>query len=83
VEVLVASAYVRDCIADIEKVSLLAGAIAGGYNEYGMLSFDQSIFELCQSGAVSVEEAANWVTNVEEFQMRLRGITPGSHSFRR
>jgi hypothetical protein len=27
---------------------------------------------------VTVEEAAKWVTNVEEFKMRLRGITPGS-----
>jgi hypothetical protein len=27
-----------------------------------------------------VEEATKWVTNVEEFKMRLRGITPGSVS---
>jgi hypothetical protein len=27
---------------------------------------------------VTVEEALRWVTNVEEFKMRLRGITPGS-----
>jgi twitching motility protein PilT len=82
-EVLVTTPYVRDCIADIDKVSLIAGAIASGEHAYGMQNFDQSIFALCQSGAVSVEEAANWVTNVEEFRMRLRGITPGSRSFSR
>ena len=82
-EVLVTTPYVRDCIADIDKVSLIAGAIASGEHAYGMQNFDQSIFALVQSGAVSVEEAANWVTNVEEFRMRLRGITPGSRSFSR
>jgi len=38
---------------------------------------------LTQSSSVSVDEALRWVTNVEEFKMRLRGITPGSASFRR
>ncbi|MEO6223155.1 MAG: PilT/PilU family type 4a pilus ATPase [Vicinamibacterales bacterium] len=82
-EVLVSTAYVRDCIGDMEKTSLLAGAIASGGEAYGMQNFDQSILALCRSGAVSVDEASNWVTNVDEFKMRLAGITPGSASFRR
>jgi Tfp pilus assembly ATPase PilU len=43
-----------------------------------MQSFDQSIFRLCKEGIVSVEEAERNVTNVEEFRMRMRGITSGS-----
>jgi twitching motility protein PilT len=82
-EVLVSTAYVRDCIADMEKTSLIAGAIATGAEAYGMQNFDQSILALCRSGAVTVEEASNWVTNIDEFKMRLAGITPGSASFRR
>ena len=34
-------------------------------------------------GQVTIEDASEGVTNGEEFQMRLRGITPGSASFRR
>jgi len=82
-EVLVTTPYVRDCLADIDKVSLLAGAIASGEHAYGMQNFDQSILALCRNGVVTVEEASNWVTNVDEFKMRLSGITPGSASFRR
>ena len=82
-EVLVSTPYVRDCIADMDKTSLIAGAIATGGEAYGMQNFDQSILALCRSGAVSVEEASNWVTNIDEFKMRLAGITPGSASFRR
>jgi twitching motility protein PilT len=76
-EVLVSTPFVRDCIADRDKTSSIAGAIATGTSEYGMQTFDQSILGLCEDGLVTVEEALNWVTNVEEFKMRLRGITPG------
>jgi twitching motility protein PilT len=82
-EVLVSTPYIRDCIADRDKTSLLASAIVSGSHEYGMQSFDQSILALTQSNTVTVDEAVRWVTNVEEFKMRLRGITPGSASFRR
>jgi twitching motility protein PilT len=77
-EVLISTPYVRDCIQDPEKTSLIADAIVAGVSEYGMQSFDQAILKLCQQKAVTVEEAERWVTNVEEFKMRLRGITSGS-----
>ncbi len=77
-EVLVSTPYIRDAIADRDKTSLITGAIAAGKSEYGMQTFDQSILALVQEGHVSVEEALRWVTNVDEFTMRLRGITPGS-----
>jgi twitching motility protein PilT len=82
-EVMVSTPYIRDCIADRDKTSLLASAIVSGSHEYGMQSFDQSILALTQANTVAVDEAVRWVTNVEEFKMRLRGITPGSSSFRR
>ncbi len=77
-EVLISTPYVRDCIQDPEKTSLIADAIVAGVSEYGMQSFDQAILMLCQQKAVTIEEALHWVTNVEEFKMRLRGITSGS-----
>jgi twitching motility protein PilT len=76
-EVLVSTPYVRDLVADPQKTSLLAGAIAAGGSEYGMQTFDQAIFALCSQQLVSVEEAMRWVTNIDEFKMRLRGFTPG------
>jgi len=79
-EVLVGSALVLDCIADPEKTSGISQAIVQGGNQYGMQSFDQAILRLCHDQLVTIEEATKWVTNVEEFKMRLRGITPGSLS---
>lgn len=79
-EVLVATPFIKDAIADMDKTSLIHGAIAAGGSEYGMQTFDQSILRLCQQNVVTVEEARRWVTNVDEFDMRMRGITSGSRA---
>lgn len=79
-EVLISTPYIKDCIQDQDKTSLIADAIVAGGSEYGMQSFDQAILKLCQEGVVTVAEAERAVTNVEEFRMRLRGITSGAAS---
>jgi twitching motility protein PilT len=65
---------IRDCIVDREKTHLIPGAIAAGTSQYGMQTFDQSIFALYQAGRVSYDEALHWVTNVDEFKMKVQGI---------
>jgi twitching motility protein PilT len=77
-EVLVSTPYIKDCIQDRDKTSLIADAIVAGGSEYGMQSFDQAILKLCQDGVVTIAEAERSVTNVEEFRMRLRGISSGT-----
>ena len=76
VEVLVATAFIRDCIVDKEKTHLIPSAIAAGTSQYGMQSFDQSIFGLFQQGFISLEEALRWASNIDEFKLRSRGSRP-------
>ncbi|MGE0446064.1 MAG: type IV pilus twitching motility protein PilT, partial [Vicinamibacterales bacterium] len=40
VEVLISTAFIRDCIMDKEKSHLIHGAIAQGTSQYGMQTFD-------------------------------------------
>jgi twitching motility protein PilT len=75
VEVLITTAFIRDCIMDKEKTHLIPGAIAQGTSQYGMQTFDQSIFSLHQSGLVSYEEALRWASNVDEFKLKVQGIS--------
>jgi twitching motility protein PilT len=75
VEVLVATAFIRDCIVDKEKTHLIQGAIAAGTSQYGMQTFDQSIFDLFSKGFISYEEALRWASNVDEFKLRVQGIS--------
>src|SRR5436309_1145062 len=75
VEVMVATAFIRDCIVDKEKTHLIPGAIASGTSQYGMQSFDQSIFSLFEQRLVSYEEALRWASNVDEFKLKVQGIS--------
>src|SRR4051812_22773747 len=75
VEVLVATAFIRDCIIDKEKTHLIQGAIAAGTSQYGMQTFDQSIFGLFQQGLIAYEEALRWASNIDEFKLKVQGIS--------
>jgi twitching motility protein PilT len=75
VEVLVATAFIKDCIVDKDKTHLIAGAIAQGTSQYGMQTFDQSIFSLYSSEMISYDEALRWATNVDEFKLKVQGIS--------
>jgi twitching motility protein PilT len=75
VEVMISTPFIRDCIVDKEKTHLIPGAIASGTSQYGMQTFDQSIFSLYEQGLVSYEEALRWASNVDEFKLRVQGIS--------
>jgi twitching motility protein PilT len=74
VEVMVTTSFIRDCIVDKDRTSQIHGAIAAGTSQYGMQTFDQSIFGLYQQGFVTIEEALRWATNADEFKLRVQGI---------
>ncbi|MBA2306134.1 MAG: type IV pilus twitching motility protein PilT [Acidobacteria bacterium] len=75
VEIMVSTAFIRDGIVDKDKTSLIHGAIAAGTSQYGMQTFDQSIFGLYQQGFVTLEEALRWASNIDEFKLKVQGIS--------
>jgi twitching motility protein PilT len=75
VEVLISTAFIRDAIMDKEKTHLIHSAIAQGTSQYGMQTFDQSIFSLFEQGLISYEEALRWASNVDEFKLKVQGIS--------
>jgi twitching motility protein PilT len=78
VEVMISTPFIRDCIVDKEKTHNINGAIAAGTSQYGMQTFDQSIFGLFEQGLVSYEESLRWASNVDEFKLRVQGISTTS-----
>ena len=40
-----------------------------------MQTFDQSIFSQFQNGLFSYDEALRWATNVDEFKLKVQGIS--------
>lgn len=74
VEVLISTPLIRDYILHEEKTGSIRDVIAAGTSQYGMQTFDQSLFYLYQSGLVALEEALRGATNPDEFRLRLAGI---------
>jgi twitching motility protein PilT len=73
-EVLVSTGLIRDYIINEEKTYLIREAIANGSSQYGMQTFDQSLFALLQAGRITFEEAIHNASNADEFKMRVSGI---------
>ncbi len=74
VEVLISTPLIRDYILHEDKTNQIRDAISAGTSQYGMQTFDQSLFYLYQSGLISLEEALRGSTNPDEFRLRLAGI---------
>jgi len=74
VEVMVATETVRACIEDKDKTKMLRDTIAAGTSQYGMQTFDQSLYFLLRQGLITEEEALLRATNVGEFKLKLEGI---------
>jgi twitching motility protein PilT len=73
-EVLISTGTVRDYIANEEKTAMIRDVIAAGTSQYGMQTFDQSLFHLFQSGLITLEEAMRGASNPDEFKLRVAGI---------
>lgn len=78
VEVLISTAYIRDCITIPEKTRLIRDAIAAGTSQYGMQTFDQSLYDLHGKGLITYEEALLHASNVDDFKLRIAGIHSSS-----
>ena len=74
IEVLVSTATIRDHVINEEKTYMIREAIAAGTSQYGMQTFDQSLFHLLQQRLITQEEALHNATNADEFKMRISGI---------
>ncbi len=74
VEVLVATATIKSCIEDPEKTRLIHDHIADGFSQYGMQTFDQSLYSLLQKGLITYEDALGRSTNPDDFALKVKGI---------
>jgi twitching motility protein PilT len=74
VEVMINTAYISDCIEDREKTKFVKDAIAKGVSQYGMQTFDQSIFQLYKDGYISYEQGLRYSSSPDNFKLKVMGI---------
>jgi len=78
----VATETVRVCIEEKDRTKGLKDVMMQGTSQYGMQTFDQSLYFLLQEGLITEEEALKRATNVGEFKLRLEGVASTADSAR-
>ncbi len=73
-EVLISTAYIRECIENKEKTKYIREQISLGTSQYGMQTFDQSLYQLYKSGLITLDEALKRATNPDEFRLKIQGV---------
>jgi twitching motility protein PilT len=73
-EVMIATPYIRECIENKEKTKFIREQIALGTSQYGMQTFDQSLFRLYKSGLITLDEALRRASNADEFKLKIQGV---------
>lgn len=74
VEILINTPYIQECIMVQEKTKLIKDAIAEGVSQYGMQTFDQSLYFLYNKGLITYDEALKWTSNPDEFKLKKIGL---------
>jgi twitching motility protein PilT len=75
VEVMVATARIRECVEIPEKTKEIRTAIAEGYTTYGMQTFDQSLLGLLKNNLITYKEALRQSSNPDDFALKMSGIS--------
>jgi twitching motility protein PilT len=74
VEVMITTPYIRDCVENKEKTKYIREQIALGTSQYGMQTFDQSLYQLYKNGLITLDEALRRATNPDEFRLKIQGV---------
>ena len=65
-----------------EKTRTIREALAAGTSQYGMQTFDQSLYELFTQGLITYDTALENASNPDDFKLRVQGISGGSEAAR-
>ncbi len=82
VEILINTPYIKECIITPEKTRFIKEALATGTSQYGMQTFDQSLYELYSQGLISYETAVDNASNPDDFRLRVQGIASAADAAR-
>ncbi len=74
VEVMIATPYIRECVENKERTKYIREQIAVGTSQYGMQTFDQSLYQLYKSGLITLDEALRRSSNPDEFKLKVQGV---------
>lgn len=78
VEVMMVTPRIKEMIADPLRRKEIRDAIADGFTNYGMQTFDQSLMGLISKGLITYEDALRYSSNPDDFALKMSGVSGGS-----
>jgi twitching motility protein PilT len=78
VEVMRSTELIRSLIMEPTRTKEIRQAIEGGFKNYKMQTFDQSILSLFQEKLISREDALRNATSPADMQLKMKGIVASS-----
>jgi len=73
-EILIGSRTVREHIEQGKGLRDIVKLIEDGYDQYGMQSFDQGLYDLYKAGTITAEVAMQYATSAKDLQLRIQGM---------
>ncbi len=74
-EILMNNPRVAECITDPQRTGELKQIMEESKNAWGMITFDQHLMELVNTGQITYEEALKTSTSPENFAIRYSGVS--------
>ncbi len=74
VEILVGTETIKECIADENKTATIRDYIKSGNAQYGMQTFDQSLYVFYKAGLITYEDALAESTSPNDLALLISGV---------
>ena len=73
-EILIGTRTVRDFIESDKPIKEINALIEDGRAQYGMQTFDQALYDLYTSGAISEDTAMRYATSSKDLKLKFQGL---------
>jgi twitching motility protein PilT len=70
---MIATRMIQDLIRNQERTFEITEFVAKGKN-YGMQTFDQSLYHHFKGGLITLDEALRRASNPDEFRLKVQGV---------
>ena len=73
-EILLGTRTIRDFIIEGKPLKQITEVIAEGYEQYGMQTFDQALYDHHEAGRITTEVALANATSAKDLKLRMQGM---------
>ncbi len=74
IEIMIGTETIKECIADEDKTSTIRDFIKSGTVQYGMQTFDQSLYSFYKEGLITYEDALAESSSPNDLALLISGV---------